>query len=88
MKASSSKKPSKPTSQRFVEFPQAKGRTVDKIELTANGDCPSIVIRFQGNIDLEVLIDPMLEFKARLYDWKSGSQREIKRWPTVRGNVG
>lgn len=88
MKAPSGKKPSKPASHRSVEFPQAKGRTVKKIELTVTGDYHSLVIHFQDNTDLEVLIDPMLEFKTRLYDWKSGNQREIKRWPTVRSHVG
>jgi hypothetical protein len=88
MKASSSKKRSKPASRRFIEFPLVKGRIVNKIELTDDGDYHSIVIRFQDNTDLEVLIDPVLEFKARFYDWKGGNQRVIKRWPTVRSNVG
>ncbi len=88
MKAQSSKKSAKPASRLFIKFPQAKARIVDKIELLADGDNYGIVIRFQDNTDLEVRIDPMLELKARLYDWKGGSQREIKRWPTVRGNIG
>jgi hypothetical protein len=88
MKESSSKKSAKPSSRRFIKLPQAKARIVDKIELTADGDIPGIVIRFQDNTDLQVLIDPVLTFRATLYDWKSGSQRVIKRWPTVRGNVG
>lgn len=88
MKASSSKKRSKRASRRFIEFPLVKGPDSEKIELTAEGDTHGIVIRFQDNTDLEVLIDPVLEFKARFYDWKGGSQRVIKRWPTVRSNVG
>jgi hypothetical protein len=88
MKASTGKKSAKPVSRLSITFPQAKARIVDKIELIADGDHHGIVIRFQDNTDLEVRIDPMLEFKARLYDWKNGSQREIKRWPTVRGNIG
>ncbi len=82
------KKSSKSASRRFIRLRQFKGRTVDNIELTADSEYHSIVIRFQDNTDLEFLIDPVLEFRTRLYDWKGGSQREIKRWPTVRTNVG
>jgi hypothetical protein len=88
MKASPSKKSAKPFSRRFIKLRQFKGRTVDNIELTADGDYHSIVIRFQDNTDLEFLIDPVLEFKTRFHDWKGGNQREIKRWPTVRSNIG
>lgn len=88
MKASSSKKPSKPASRRFIKLRQAKGRIVKEIELTGEPDNHGIVIRFQDNTDLEVLIDPVLEFKTRFYDGKGGSQRVTKRWPTVRSHVG
>lgn len=87
MKASS-KKSSRTGSRHFIELPHSKGRSVDKIELTADGGYQGIVIHFEDNTDLEILIDPLLELKATLFDWKSGSQREIRRWPTVRSNIG
>ena len=73
--------------KRRVTFPQAKGRTVETVELMADSDYHSVTIRFQDNTDLEVLIDPALTFRAVLYDWKSGSQRELKRWPRIHSRV-
>jgi hypothetical protein len=96
MSQSSKKKPRKPLSSRRsrksfrygeITFPQARGRRVEKIELLADSDHHSVTIRFQDKTDLEVQIDPTLAFSAVLYDWKSGSQRVLKRWPTIHSRV-
>ena len=56
---------------------------MEMIELIADTDYHCVSIRFQDKIDLDVLIDPALTFQANLYDWKSGKQRVLKRWPKI-----
>ncbi|MBZ5508271.1 MAG: hypothetical protein LAO78_22660 [Acidobacteriia bacterium] len=47
---------------RVLEFPQAKGRTVELVELIADTDYHCISIRFKDKTDLSVVIDPMFAF--------------------------
>jgi hypothetical protein len=82
------KTPRKTLYNRVLSFPQAKGRTVEMIELIAEGDYHCVAIRFQDRTDLEVIIDPALTFKASLYEWKSGNQRVLRSWPVLRGFAG
>ena len=79
MKQSGKSQP--PRRSRALTFPQARGRTVEKIEW----DHHSVTIRFQDNTDLEVMIHPALSVRAVLYDWKGGSQRVLRRWPRAHG---
>ena len=65
---------------RLVQFPEARGRTVEKVELSTDSDFPCISIRFQDKTDLTVMIDPCLTFSASYSDWKTGNQRLLKRW--------
>jgi len=70
---------------RLVEFPQARGRTVERVELSADSDFPCISIRFTDNTDLTVVIDTALSFQADYSQWKAGNQKILKRWPLFRG---
>lgn len=71
---------------RLVEFPEARGRTVEKVELSTDSDFPCISIRFQDNTDLTVVIDPWLTFRADYSRWKAGNQKVLKRWPVFRSD--
>jgi hypothetical protein len=71
---------------RLVEFPEARGRTVEKVELSTASDFPCISIRFQDNTDLTVVIDPWLTFQADYSRWKAGNQKVLKRWPVFRSD--
>jgi hypothetical protein len=71
---------------RLVEFPHARGRTVEKVELSTDSDFPCISIRFQDNTDLTVVIDPWLTFRADYSRWKDGNQKVLKRWPVFRSD--
>ncbi|HEX9254531.1 MAG TPA: hypothetical protein VF938_03260, partial [Candidatus Angelobacter sp.] len=62
----------------------ARGRTVERVELSADSDFPCISIRFQDNTDLTFVIDPALTFQADYSEWKAGSQKILKRWPVFR----
>ena len=71
---------------RLVEFPEARGRTVEKVELSTDSDFPCISIRFQDNTDLTVVIDPWLTFQADYSRFKDGNQTVLKRWPVFRSD--
>jgi hypothetical protein len=68
-----------------VEFPQARGRTVEAVELTTDSDFHCISIRFQDDTDLTVEIDPWLTFRDYSI-WKDGNQKVLKRWPVFRSD--
>ncbi len=71
---------------RLMEFPEVKGRTVEKVELSADPDFPCFSIRFQDNTDLTVVIYPGLTFRVDYSEWKAGKQKMLKRWPVVRSD--
>jgi hypothetical protein len=73
------------TYARLVKFPQVRGRTVEKVELSLDSDFHCISIRFKDNTDLTVVIDTTLTFRAEYSKWKAGNQTVLKRWPVVRG---
>jgi hypothetical protein len=97
MKKQSAKKPPRKTRRapkqrksrysRLVEFPEARGRTVERVELSADSDFPCISIRFQDNTDLTFVIDPALTFQADHSEWKAGNQKILKRWPLFRSDA-
>ena len=69
---------------RLVEFPQARGRTVEMVELSTDSDFHCVSIRFKDNTDLTVVIDTALTFQAQYSEWKAGNQKVLKRWPVFR----
>jgi hypothetical protein len=69
---------------RLVEFPQARGRTVEMVELSADSDFYCVSIRFKDDTDLTVVIDMGLTFRAEYSEWKAGNQNILKRWPVIR----
>ena len=68
---------------RLVEFPEARGRTVEMVELILDSDFHCISIRFQDETDLSFVIDPALTFRADYSRFKDGNQKILKRWPPV-----
>ena len=74
------------TYARLVKFPQARGRTVEKVELSLDSDFHCVSIRFKDKTDLTVVIDTALTFRAEYSEWKAGNQKVLKRWPVIRSN--
>jgi hypothetical protein len=68
-----------------VKFPEARGRTVEMVELSLDSDFQCVSIRFKDNTDLTVVIDTALRFQAQYSEWKAGNQKVLKRWPVIRG---
>ena len=71
---------------RLVEFPQARGRTVEMVELNVDSEFHCISIRFQDETDLTFVIDSALTFRADYSRWKNGNQKILKRWPVFRSD--
>jgi hypothetical protein len=68
---------------RRLTFPDAKGKTVELVELFADIDCPCVSIRFDDSTDLTVVIDPALIFSVTFSKWKEGNERVLKYWPAI-----
>jgi hypothetical protein len=73
---------------RLVKFPQVKGRTVEKVELSLDSDYHCVSIRFKDKTDLTVVIDPALTFQATYSEWMAGNQKVLKRWPVIQSHGG
>lgn len=73
---------------RLVKFPQVRGRTVEKVELSLDSDFQCVSIRFKDNTDLTVVIDTALMFRAEYSEWKAGNQTVLKRWPMIQSHGG
>jgi hypothetical protein len=69
-----------------VEFPQARGRTVEMVELNFDSDFHCISIRFQDETDLTFEIDPWLTFQVDYSKWTAGHQKVLKSWPVFRSD--
>ncbi len=67
-----------------VVFPQAKGQTVELLQLIADPDQHCVSIQFQDQTDLTLVFDQRMTFKANYSDWKTGDQRVLKLWPGIR----
>jgi hypothetical protein len=85
-KARRATKQRKASYSRLVQFPEARGRTVEKVELSIDSDFPCVSIRFQDKTDLTVVIDPWLTFQVDYSRWKAGNQKVLKRWPVFRSD--
>jgi hypothetical protein len=85
-KARRAPKQRKTSNPQLVEFPQARGRTVEMVELNLDSDFHCVSIRFQDDTDLTFVIDPWLTFRADYSRWKDGEQKMLKRWPVFRSD--
>lgn len=71
---------------RLIEFPQARGKTVETVELNLDSDFSCISIRFEDNTDLTVVVNPWLTFRADYHTWADGEQKVLKRWHVLRSD--
>ena len=65
-------------------FPQVNGKRVESVELWLDSDCRAITVWFQDRTCLHFNLECDLAVKADYFNWRSGEQRVIKRWPQVR----
>jgi hypothetical protein len=69
--------------RRLVEFPQMKGRTVEKIELFTAAEFHSLTITFQDKTALNFSIVPCFVLDATFSDVSPDDMRAIKEWPPI-----
>ncbi len=74
----------KSSSGKVVEFPQMKGRTVEKLELFTSADDHSVAIQFQDRTLLSLRFELGFTVSADYLDFKTGDGRVIKRWRPIR----
>ncbi len=69
---------------RVLEFPQMKGRTVEKLELFTSAEDHSIAIQFQDRTLLSFRLELGFTLTADYLDFKTGDGRVVKRWGPIR----
>ena len=85
-KAKRSRRKRKPAPfRRVLRFPQVRGKTVDRVELSLTDEEYSIEIRFDDktalNIDMEP--EPGIKVTPDFADWKTGNWKANKRWQPI-----
>jgi hypothetical protein len=68
---------------RIVEFPQMKGRTVQRIRFYSSADENTIAIRFRDRTQLSFSIEPALVLSAGLLKLHRWDTETIKEWPPI-----
>ena len=72
----------------LIEIPGMKGRILERVEIyTATGH-HSLTFDFADKTSLSLVLDPCFFISAELSDISSGSERTLKRWPTIKGITG
>ena len=69
--------------RRFVEFPLARGKTTEKVELFTTGEYHSITIDFQDQTSLNLEIEPSFTINAEFQQLKKGETEVLAEWPPI-----
>jgi hypothetical protein len=70
-------------SRQVLRFPQAKGKRIDRVELSSSSEAHEIDIRFEDNTSLNFSIEAYVGFIPEFIDWTSGEYKPIKRWRPI-----
>ncbi len=68
--------------RKFVEFPQMKGKTLDKVELFTTPEYHSISLDFQDKTALALRIEPCFALQATYSD-RTGDEEILEEWLPV-----
>lgn len=71
--------------RRFVEFPLAQGRTVEKVQLFSTTNCESLTITFQDQTSLHLNINPGITLNAEFQELIKGELHTLAEWPPISG---
>ena len=69
--------------RRFVEFPLARGKTIEKVELFTTRGHHSIAIDFQDHTSLNLEIEPTFIINAEFQQQKKGDIEVLAEWPPI-----
>ena len=70
--------------RRFVEFPQVKGKTAERVQLYTASDYHSITIEFQDRTSLNLAIEPGFTIDAELQQRRKAKLHTVAEWPPIR----
>jgi len=68
-------------------FPEVKGKVIEKVELSVESDYYGISIRFQDNTALSFTIEPSVTVSPVYADWTDGEEKILKEYQPVRSMV-
>jgi len=69
--------------RRFVDFPQVKGKTIERIHLYTSTDYHCITIDFKDQTCLNLAIEPSFTINAELQQLKKGNIEVVAEWPPI-----
>jgi len=69
--------------RQILRFPQARGKTIELVELSASAEEYTIDIRFEDKTVLTFEVESCVHFFPELLDWKTGNYKLLKRWRPV-----
>ena len=72
---------------RIVEFPQMKGRTVQRIRFYSSSDENTIAIRFRDRTQFTLRVEPALVLFTDLLKMNRWDTETIKEWPPIRSEL-
>jgi hypothetical protein len=70
---------------RLLRFPEIKGKTVEAVEIDTDAEGISIV--FSDKTVLSFDLDPAVVIFPQLSDFKTGSWRGVKQWPSMQSRT-
>jgi hypothetical protein len=68
---------------RFLQFNEARGKTVEFIQMFTDADFPGVEIGFADKTALHFLMGTRLTMEPTYSKWKAGNQRVLRKWPAV-----
>jgi hypothetical protein len=69
--------------RKVLRFPEAKGKIVADVELSASPDYYVVDVRFQDKTALTFAIEPCVMVMPELANWSTGNYKLLKRWQPV-----
>ena len=66
--------------QRVLTFPQAKGKIIERVELSVSSDYSIVEIRFEDKTALVFNLEPCVRVFSEFVNWKTGNYKPLKRW--------
>ena len=69
--------------RRIVEFPQMKGRTLQRVRFYTSPDENTVAILFNNRTQLSLRFEPALVLSAELLKLKRWDADTIKEWPLI-----
>jgi hypothetical protein len=69
---------------RTTEFPEAKGKIIQSIQVYVTADNFSANINFTDNTALILALEPSLTVSPYLGDWATGDCNKLKEWEPVK----